>query len=353
MLNFDTLKIQFVVDEVIDFQNVEYLRELIDTKTNRRTYELKSIPSIAGIVSFKAIQDKNSLTDEYFETSITMELSAKTLGKRYLEGINFHTEYDCWDYINFHLFNSQLEHHYFENATVLRSDTFVNIQLTQEERNSLYSSLLQTPFDKAYKHHIEGTAKAGRTFYIQSKQAQLKIYEKELELQLAKNRNIRSLVTQDITGLTRIELRLTNFESIRQYMGIKPKGNVLVHELLNAKGTPISTYLMQVMKTKNKQIDAKTTDEQFVKFVLELKNYQVKQVRNYFLSLDDVSQQTWQRRWKPIVDNLLRERVKNSTSFQKLAKEIEQIEWNAELPEWNLELPEWNVEIPEWELVEV
>ena len=352
MINFDTLKIQFIVDELIDFKNVDYLRELIDSKTNRRTYELNGLP-IAGIVSFKAIQDVDAITDEYLETRVTIELSAKTLGKLYLEGINIDTHYNCWDYINFHLFNSQLENHYFENATVLRADSFVNIQLTQEERNSLYSSLVQTPFDKAYKHHIEGTAKAGRTFYIQSKQAQLKIYEKELELKLAKNRNIRSLLTQDITGLTRIELRLTNFDAIRQYMGIKPKGNVLVHELLNAKGTPISTYLMQVMKTKNKQIDAKTTDEQLVKFVLELKNYQTKQVRLYFLSLENVDQQKYQKRWKPIIDNLLRERVKNSTSFQKLAKEIEQIEWNVEIPEWNVELPEWNVEIPEWELVEV
>lgn len=337
---FDTISLIMDIQEDLLFQSSKYLIGTRSLDNDLKKFELRKKGKPLG-VSYCKIQeyDKNC-----FKISLTF--SSKILGIKYFEGINYKNINKVFNNLNLLLFSKQLSIYDFLNATSIRCDYFFDLNTSQTEIDDIFTSFNYLPFSTKLQKQNFGNKSSGRSIYLQttnkSNKITFKVYEKDKEFSLPKNRNISKIITNKIENQLRLELSFSNKTLIQNFFNISSDNeyysllNLLysdVQPFYNFCKAFIDTNLVQSnfldsKLNKNKPIEESVTNKSnpalrdHLFLLLEKYNNDTQKVKDHWLACKNSSMQTFSRRIKKEIESIYKERILEPNSFMKLVQEV-------------------------------
>lgn len=235
MMTIDSLKIQAPYDVLKDWNT-----NIVWTKTNKERagilvndYDIYTPPDL-GLKSIKL---------DHLKDQVTIEISAKILKDNYFDLINPNTIEQVVDEINKANVITVDKNKLIESAHCLTMDPCNNLKVSKPV-NEYFPQLLGIRTNTKYKIDAS-TSKTNQGIVITGNQKSFKerviAYHKLLEIK--KDRALCkavkwNLLEEQFEGILRIENNLVSKDKMREYSGIKTKGDVMLLDVLNSKEKP-------------------------------------------------------------------------------------------------------------------
>jgi len=232
MLSFDSMKLESSFSKCFNDFSINHQR------IEKHTLQKEGIDTLKYRVNCKDITGLKNIEYLPEKDSIIIELSGKILGKDYPLLINQNTIIQALEGINQNECLTINPDQVLENAVIHSIDCTKDIHLEQYTTRDVLD-VLNVMTNRSYKLVEYPTEGVFITKIARSNNKLLKFYDKDLEMMLSRNDDIRKQVKPDsFHNAIRSELCLRKHDFIRKDFNINHKGSVYLKEALLSRMNP-------------------------------------------------------------------------------------------------------------------